>query len=92
MVPATEPPPVSVASPVTLRRDLEREPGSDDALLRVVSTLHRRRCRVTRAFFSSEGDFADELDLRLEVPVRSATQVTHWLRALIDVRSVTLLS
>ena len=44
-------PPVP-ASELSLILELDR--GCDDALLRVISLLHRRRCRVTAAEFSRE--------------------------------------
>jgi hypothetical protein len=66
-----------------LTLELERESGS--ALLRVVSTLHRRRCRVLHASFRAARNGRDELDLVIQAPAPHAARVEHWLRGLRDV-------
>ncbi len=59
--------------------------ASDSALLRVVTTLHRRRCRVTAARFRSE---RGELELRLQADPVHADRIEQWLGALVEVRQV----
>jgi acetolactate synthase regulatory subunit len=71
---------------------VEFEDAADDALLRVLSTLHRRRCRVTAAEFAA-GLAADQagsgrLALRIQAPAAHAGRVGHWLNSLVDVRHV----
>jgi acetolactate synthase regulatory subunit len=71
---------------------VEFHDDADDALLRVLSTLHRRRCRVTAAEFAAE--FAADqaasgrLALRIQAPAAHAGRVGHWLNSLVDVRHV----
>ena len=61
---------------------------ADDALLRVLSTLHRRRCRVTAAEFAAEHSASGRLALRIQAPDAHAGHVGHWLSSLVDVRHV----
>jgi hypothetical protein len=61
---------------------------ADDALLRVLSTLHRRRCRVTAAEFAADQAAPGRLALRIQAPAAQAGRVGHWLNSLIDVRHV----
>jgi acetolactate synthase regulatory subunit len=61
---------------------------ADDALLRVLSTLHRRRCRVTAAEFAADRAAPGRLSLRIQAPATQAGRVGHWLNSLIDVRHV----
>jgi hypothetical protein len=70
--------------------ELERQSGS--ALLRVVSTLHRRRCRVLHASFRPAAGGRDELDLVVQAPHAHAGRIEHWLRGLIEVRRAELRS
>jgi hypothetical protein len=74
------------AAEVSLRVELDRT--CDDALLRIVSLLHRRRCRVTAAEFSAEPGASGRLALRMLAPAAHASRVEHWLASLIDVREV----
>jgi hypothetical protein len=60
----------------------------DDALLRVISTLHRRRCRVTAAEFSAPPQAPGRLALRVLAPPAHVGRIEHWLGSLIDVREV----
>jgi hypothetical protein len=84
MTRAVAPPsPISTLSELHLRLELERDSGS--ALLRVVSTLHRRRCRVLRASFHASPTGRDELDLIVQAPSAQAVRVEYWLRGLRDV-------
>jgi acetolactate synthase regulatory subunit len=65
---------------------LELAPDHDAALLRVLSTLHRRRCRVLDASFRGDTDGgSDRLELRVQAPGPYAARVEHWLRGLVDV-------
>jgi hypothetical protein len=79
----------STASRTALTLTLDIEPESDSALLRVLSTLHRRRCRVTRATFRADTGHFDQLDLCVEVATFYAPQVRPWLEALVDVHRAT---
>ncbi len=92
----TEARPARTATSTYLRVDVALTSGSETALLRVLSTLNRRRCKVKRAFFagaaSADSAFCDELDLLIEAPTFYADQVVHWLNALLDVRSATVLA
>jgi hypothetical protein len=78
--------PIALAAPTQIHLALELEPDSDTALLRVVSTLHRRRCRVLHASFHGDAEDFDQLELHVQAPGPYASRVEHWLRALIDVR------
>jgi hypothetical protein len=78
--PNTEP------SELSLRVELHRT--GDDALLRIVSLLHRRRCRVTAAEFSADPGASGWLSLRMLAPAGHAGRVEHWLGSLVDVREV----
>ena len=85
MSPAVAPPsPTRAQTELHLSLELERDSGS--ALLRVVATLHRRRCRVLHASFRPAAHGRDELDLVVQAPGPYAARVEHWLRGLIDVR------
>jgi hypothetical protein len=91
MTRAVAPPsPISTQAELHLTLELERDSGS--ALLRVVSTLHRRRCRVLRASFHPSPTGRDELDLVVQAPGAQAARVAHWLRSLVDVRRAELRS
>ena len=61
---------------------------ADDALLRVLSTLHRRRCRVTAAEFDADHAAPGRLALRILAPAAYAGRVACWLNSLVDVRRV----
>jgi acetolactate synthase regulatory subunit len=61
---------------------------ADDALLRVFSTLHRRRCRVTAVEFAADRRASGRLALRIQAPTAHAGRVAHWLNSLVDVRHV----
>jgi hypothetical protein len=77
-------PTLAAAAEICLTLELARE--NDAALLRVVSTLHRRRCRVLDASFRGDTDAGtDRLELRIEAPGAYAARVEHWLRGLVDV-------
>ena len=64
------------------------DPSCEGALLRVLSTLHRRRCRVTAARFHQDDSGSDRLALRLFAPAARAAQVELWLASLIEVHGV----
>jgi hypothetical protein len=86
-------PPSPRSTQTELHLSLELASGaSSSALLRVVSTLHRRRCRVVHASFRLAAGGRDELDLVIEVPRSHAGRVEHWLRGLVDVRRAELRS
>jgi acetolactate synthase regulatory subunit len=62
--------------------------AADDVLLRVLSILHRRRCRVTAADFAADRRTTGRLALRVQAPAAHADRVAHWLNSLVDVRHV----
>jgi hypothetical protein len=61
---------------------------ADAALLRIFSTLHRRRCRVTAVEFAADRRASGQLALRIQAPAAHAGRVAHWLNSLVDVRHV----
>jgi hypothetical protein len=97
---AAPPSPIpAAAQELCLTLELARE--NDAALLRVVSTLHRRRCRVLDASFRGAGSAGsagsadggtDRLELRIQAPGQYAARVEHWLRGLVDVHHATVQS
>jgi hypothetical protein len=84
-MPTLAPPSRHPCSELQLTLELARD--SDTVLLRVFSTLHRRRCRVLNASFRGSGGRTDRLQLRVEAPHASASQLARWLGALVDVHS-----
>jgi acetolactate synthase regulatory subunit len=76
------------AGPTELTLTVEFADDTDDALLRVLSTLHRRRCRVTAAEFAGDRSAPGHLALRIQAPPAYASRVAYWLNSLIDVRHV----
>ena len=78
--------PRAAAAELSLIVELDR--AGDDALLRVISLLHRRRCRVTAAEFSAPPGAQGRIALRLLAPPAHAGRVEQWLGSLIDVRGV----
>jgi hypothetical protein len=76
------------AGATELRLVVEFGDDADDALLRVLSTLHRRRCRVTAAEFAADPAAPGRLALQIQAPAAHAGRVGHWLSSLIDVRRV----
>ena len=85
-MPPAAAPPSSTGTHQELRLWLELERDSGSALLRVVSTLHRRRCRVLHASFRPGADNRDALELTVQAPNAHAARVEHWLRGLVEVR------
>lgn len=79
-------PPQAPSTQAELYLTLQLEPDSGSALLRVVSTLHRRRCRILQASFRQVAGSCDELQLHILAPRAYAVRVEHWLLGLIDVR------
>jgi hypothetical protein len=79
-------PPNAQAIELTLM--VEFAADADDALLRVLSTLHRRRCRVTAAEFAADQCACGQLAVRIQAPAALAPRVAHWLDSLVDVRNV----
>ncbi len=68
-----------------LALSLELQPGSDTGLLRALTLLHRRRCRVLEVRY----DRTHRLTVVVQPPSRHAHCVEAWLSSLIDVRAVT---
>ena len=75
------------ASPTELTLSVELQTGSECGLLRAFTLLHRRRCHVLEARYSTAAG-ADRLTLRIQAPPRHAHCVEAWLSALVDVRAV----
>lgn len=68
---------------------VELDGDDDTALLRVLSLLARRRCRVHSATFAPEpARGGAELRLELDVPERLGPNLIAWVSALVAVRSV----
>lgn len=86
MIPAV----AAVESPATveLALSLELQPGSETALLRTLTLLHRRRCQVLEARYDASEAGGDRLTVRVAAPPRHAHCVASWLSALIEVRAV----
>ena len=62
---------------------------SPDALMRVIATLHRRRCRLTAVEFrTGDRHYPGHLLLEVEAPASHAHCVMAWLRNLADVLSI----
>jgi hypothetical protein len=76
------------ASSSELSLIVELHRAGDDALLRVISLLHRRRCRVMAAQFSAPPDAPGQLALRVLAPPAHVGRIEHWLGSLVDVRGV----
>lgn len=84
------PPPSAAPAPLTeLELSLELHPGSDRGMLRALTLLHRRRCRVLEVRYGSADGAFDRLTLRVEAPRRHAHCLEPWLSSLVDVRAVT---
>lgn len=68
---------------------VELDPAEDNAVLRVLTLLARRRCSVTRAAFAPDphGGF-DLLRLELDAPRNLDCNLIAWVSALVPVRSV----
>ena len=64
--------------------------GDDpDALVRILTTLRRRRCRITSVLFSAaDRHRPHRLELGLEAPPAHAHVVTAWIERLVDVAAV----
>jgi hypothetical protein len=69
-----------------LALSLELESDAQSALLRALTLLHRRRCRVVEARY----DRTDHLTVVVQAPSRHAHCVQAWLSSLVDVAAVTL--
>jgi acetolactate synthase regulatory subunit len=78
----------STADATELTLTVEFGDDANDTLLRVLSTLHRRRCRVTAAEFAADSSAPGRLALRVQAPAAHAARVGDWLNSLIDVRQV----
>jgi hypothetical protein len=79
----------SAAPPSTeLTLSIELRTGAESGLLRALTLLHRRRCRVLEARYDTAAG-ADRLNLRVEAPSRHAHCVHAWLSSLVDVDAVT---
>jgi hypothetical protein len=68
-----------------LALSLELHAGSDNGLLRALTLLHRRRCRVLEVRY----DRTDRLTVVVQAPSRHAHCVEAWLSSLVDVHAVT---
>ena len=79
-------PPIATTKPLTLTLELEHR--SESALLRAISLLHRRRCRITRVEYRSGTGPCDRLTVWVEAPRLHAHRVEAWLAALVEVHGV----
>ncbi len=84
MTPAT----TSAAMPTELTLSIELRAGAEAGLLRALTLLHRRRCRVLEASYGTARG-ADRLSVRVAAPPRHAHCLQAWLSSLIDVDAVT---
>jgi acetolactate synthase regulatory subunit len=63
--------------------------GRPDALIRILTVLRRRGCRVTAIHFREADRHAPErLEVTVETPARVDHCIEHWLAALVDVLDV----
>jgi hypothetical protein len=86
----TASPSLTPVPPTELTLSIELETGSERGLLRALTLLHRRRCRVLEARYRIAAD-ADLLTLRVQAPPRHAHCVEAWLSGLLEVRAVAAL-
>jgi hypothetical protein len=78
----------AASTPTELTLSIELRPGADAGLLRALTLLHRRRCRVLEASYGTARG-TDRLSVRVEAPPRHAHCLQAWLSSLIDVDAVT---
>jgi hypothetical protein len=71
-----------------LALSLELQADSECGLLRALTLLHRRRCRVLEARYVTRPGAPERLSLRVQAPPRHAHCLEAWLSSLIDVRAV----
>ena len=71
-----------------LALSLELHAGSECGLLRALTLLHRRRCRVLEARYDSPAGAPERLSLVVQAPPRHAHCLQAWLSSLVDVRAV----
>ena len=86
-----EPGPPSVAGHTTLvRRRLALDVGeAPDGLMRVLTLLRRRQCRIVAvAFQHADRHGPGRLDLTVLAPRRTAHRLEAWLLGLVEVRAV----
>jgi acetolactate synthase regulatory subunit len=63
--------------------------GRDDVLVRVLTLLRRRRCRIVAVDFrDADAHGPGRFELTVEVPPRANSTVERWLLALVDVVAV----
>lgn len=85
--------PTATSSParVELALTVELEPGNGSGLLRALSLLHRRHCRVIAVRYeaaASSPEARERLLLQLQAPPRHAHCVPSWLSSLVEVHRV----
>lgn len=67
---------------------VELDPAAENALLRVLTLLARRRCTVTRADFRHDLEAAcDVLSVDVDAPPHMERNIAAWVSALVPVRS-----
>ena len=71
-----------------LALSLELQAGSECGLLRALTLLHGRRCRVLEIRYDSPPGAPERLSLRVQAPPRHAHCLEAWLSSLIDVCAV----
>jgi len=85
---AISPAPTSVPSRRPRRFELETT-GRDDVLVRVLTLLRRRGCRIVAVEFH-EGDRhrPERFELAIDAPARIEHRLESWLSGLVDVVAV----
>jgi hypothetical protein len=74
-------------APLALR--VELDPTADNAMLRVLTLLARRRCNVLRAAFVPDPDAGcDLLSVELDAPRHLDRNLVAWVSALVPVLGV----
>jgi hypothetical protein len=79
--------PPQAADPLALL--VELDPAADNAMLRVLTLLARRRCNVLRAAFDPDPDAGcDLLRVELDAPRHLDRNLVAWVSALVPVLGV----
>jgi acetolactate synthase regulatory subunit len=79
-----------VSRPVEVRRRVVLDVGrAPDVLVRVLTVLRRRQCRIVAVEFrESDHHGPGRFDVTIVAPARTADRVAEWLLGLVDVYEV----